>query len=77
MPEIYTSQHRQQARTTCPSQSFCLCQISVYFPIHSRICPRIYTYVHNYTLYIIAVYIVKAGSCSRVILSDSVKFVVT
>ena len=31
------SQRRQQARTP---QSFCLCQMSVNFPVHSRICPR-------------------------------------
>ena len=40
-----TSQRRQQARTT---QSFCLCQISVYFPVHSRIRPR----MHNIAVYI-------------------------
>ena len=41
------SQCRQQARTT--SQSFCLCQISVYFPVHSRICPHMHISVSPYT----------------------------
>ena len=40
-----TSQRRQQARTT--SQSFCLCQISAYFPVHSRICPRMHIAVYR------------------------------
>ena len=40
-----TSQRRQPARTT---QSFCLCQISVFFLVHSRICPR----MHNIAVYI-------------------------
>ena len=40
-----TSLRRQQARAT--SLELCLCQISVYFPVHSRFCPRIlYAYYH-------------------------------
>ena len=31
----------------------CLCQISVYFPVHSRICPRMHMamYIRVYTMY--------------------------
>ena len=29
-------------------RAFCLCQLSVYFPVHSRICPR----MHNIAVYI-------------------------
>ena len=32
----------------CTSQSFCLFQISVYFPVHSHICPRMYMYIAVY-----------------------------
>ena len=29
-------------------RAFCLCQISVYFPVQSRICPRMYMYIAVY-----------------------------
>ena len=33
-------------------QSFCLCQMSVYFPVHSRICPRMHIAVYIGVYYI-------------------------
>ena len=30
---------------------FCLCQISVYFPVHSRICPRMHVYTCILAIY--------------------------
>ena len=31
-------------------KSFCLCQMSVYFPVHSRICPRIRVHIAVYNI---------------------------
>ena len=41
-------------------QSFCLCQMSVYSPVHSRICSRMHNtvYIHVHVHFILAIYIV-------------------
>ena len=44
VPEIPLSEG-SKLELHCTSQSFCLCQISVYFPVHARICPRMYIHV--------------------------------
>ena len=40
-------------------RAFVFCQISVYFPVHSRICPRVYMYIVVY-IYTCTMYIILA-----------------